>query len=770
MSSQTIRLQAVIIASLISHAQAAPPPGYRLAWSDDFDGTTLDSAKWQYRTDTRYWSTQLPANVSVSNGFLNLHLKKETVGSVNYTAGGVITRELFRYGYYEALMKVPPGGGWHTSFWMMKYNRPATDTVAIELDAIENDSVTPLKYGVNVHRHLPTPHVTFGNKNITTPSLSAGFHLIGCEFTPTTIKYFFEGTLVQTVNATQFPHNDLNIWLTSIAAPLGGTTSVDDSQLPAVAQYDYVRFYEPFPAPTVSITSPSASGVALADSDTALHLTANVAAQSGTPTIEWSRVDGPGVVTFSNPADSQTTASFSTIGTYILQCSATNEGGTNTARIHIGVAAPTTLELRQGSDGYQHTATIIRGDQPAWNAGSRDQLLAGRGSAPYRSVFSFDLSQLAPGTIIHEAALDLTTVGGSGTIGALELRALTATPIEGSGTADGSSGSDLGTGTGATWITRTGGAQATDLWTSAGGDFSPEVLSEVPGFDATAMGQKVTLPSSPGFSAAVIAAHATAQPLNLILTANNEIQTTTGFVRLASDDASTPTDRPALRLIITGNNLPTVDPGPIPTAKAGFTVPLQGTASGAASTLWQQITGPATVVFTEPSQASNHAVFPEPGIYQIKLTATNPIGSVERSLSVEVFPPDPAIFSVWQQITWPGSNDANTIASTADPDQDSLINLLEWALHLDATKPDTFEPTFTMVGDTLQYTYIRRKIAPGQALVSVEWSDTLGEDWSTDGVTSATPISIDATSEQVTVTLPAGENGKRFVRTRISGQ
>ena len=455
------------------------------------------TAKWQYRTDTRYWSTQLPANVSVSNGLLNLHLKKETVGTVNYTAGGVISRNLVRYGYYEALMKVPPGGGWHTSFWMMKYNRPATDTVAIELDAIENDSVTPLKYGVNTHRHLPTPHVTFGNKSVTTPSLSAGFHLVACEFTPTTIKYFFEGTLVQTVDASQFPHNDLNIWLTSIAAPLGGTTSVDDTQLPAVAQYDYVRFYEPFPAPSVSITSPSSSAVTLADPAALLRLDANVTAQSGTPAIAWSLVDGPGSVTFSAPADAQTNASFSATGTYTLQCAATNEGGTNTARVHVGVAAPTTIELRQGIHGYQHTATVIRGDQPAWNAGSRDQVLAGRGSAPYRSVFSFDLSPLMPGAVIHEAALDLKTIGGSGTVGALQLRALSATPVEGTGTADGSSGANLGTGTGATWTTRTGGAQTADLWANAGGDFASAVLSETPGFDATVASQAVTLPATP---------------------------------------------------------------------------------------------------------------------------------------------------------------------------------------------------------------------------------------------------------------------------------
>jgi len=28
---------------------AAPPPGYRLAWSDEFDGTVLDTSKWSHR-------------------------------------------------------------------------------------------------------------------------------------------------------------------------------------------------------------------------------------------------------------------------------------------------------------------------------------------------------------------------------------------------------------------------------------------------------------------------------------------------------------------------------------------------------------------------------------------------------------------------------------------------------------------------------------------------------------------------------------------------
>jgi beta-glucanase (GH16 family) len=600
----------------------APLSGYRLAWRDEFNGTSLDQDKWQYRTDTRFWSTQRPENVSVADGMLHLHLKKETVGSTAYTAGGVISRGLFRYGYYEARLKVPPGSGWHTSFWMMRYQRPAGATVAIELDVIENDSVTTLKYGVNVHRHLPLPHLTYGNTFPSTPSLSDHFHVFSCEFTPERIRYFFEGTLVQTVDATQFDHDDLNIWLTSIAAPLGGTTYVDDSQLPGVALFDWVRFYEPFAAPAVSITDPPQESVTLPDINSRLHLRAEASDASGSTAVTWSCTAGPGTVTFTDPSSGETSATFSVPGEYTLQCVSTNEGGTTADSLRIGVASPVTLTLREGSHGYSHGATLIRSDQKSWNAGARDQLIVGRNSAPIRSVFSFDLSPISPGTLIHQVQLDLTSVGGSGTIGELQLRRLAASPVEGTGTADGSAGSNLGIGTGATWNTRTGGSETNDLWTLPGGDFDNDILTTHPGYDATLMGATRSLPDTAAFLATVRESLDSATPLNLILTSANEA-TATGFSRIASDDDPDESRRPALRLTITGNPLPTANPGLPPAPRAADEVMLDGSAQDAASSIWSSVSGPADVVFTDPTSPSTPAVFPVPGNYQLQLEATN---------------------------------------------------------------------------------------------------------------------------------------------------
>lgn len=221
-------------------------PGYGLIWADEFNDGKLDASKWNFRTDSKMWSTQKPENVSVADGKLRLTLKKEKAKGKEYTGAGVISKQEFKYGFYEARMKVPAGAGWHTSFWMMKHDTSggtAPKVTCQELDVIENDSVHQQSYGVNVHR-WKGKHQAFGGKSVKTPSLSEDFHVFGCEFTPKTVKYFFDGALAQTVDVSKIEHGEQHIWLTSIASSLGGTKAVDDEKLPGIAEYDYVRFFE----------------------------------------------------------------------------------------------------------------------------------------------------------------------------------------------------------------------------------------------------------------------------------------------------------------------------------------------------------------------------------------------------------------------------------------------------------------------------------------------------------------------------------------------
>ena len=220
-------------------AEAPHLASYRLAWADEFDGAAVDEAAWDYRTGPAWWSTQQKQNVSVSGGVMRIALRKEPAQGKAYTAGGLISKREFRYGYYEARFRCPPGAGWHTSFWLMN-----TRAAQQEIDICENDSIDPRRYTVNTHRYQPV-HTSVGFQSVDTPDLSADFHTWGCEFTPRKVTYYFEGRPVASFPVDQMEHNDHRIWLTSLAAELGGTRAVDDAQLPAAAEYDYVRFFEP---------------------------------------------------------------------------------------------------------------------------------------------------------------------------------------------------------------------------------------------------------------------------------------------------------------------------------------------------------------------------------------------------------------------------------------------------------------------------------------------------------------------------------------------
>ena len=179
-------------------------------------------------------------------------MKKETADGKQYTGAGIISRMAFRHGYYEARFKIPASAGWHTAFWLMKHDGSGTTDSQDALqgmDIVRNNSIDPHSYVLSVEKYNPLPTAVYSFETIPSPDLAADFHVFGCEFTPQTAKFFLDGKLVQTVDATQFEHGDQNIWLSSIASHLGGTEAVDESRLPAEVECDYIRFFQKAAAP-----------------------------------------------------------------------------------------------------------------------------------------------------------------------------------------------------------------------------------------------------------------------------------------------------------------------------------------------------------------------------------------------------------------------------------------------------------------------------------------------------------------------------------------
>ena len=230
-------------------SQSAPTPygsdsalaGYQLAWHDEFNGNSVDTAAWTYRTDAKSLSTQTPGNVSESGGALRIALRRQPIGTTTYTGGGVISRQTFQYGYYEARVKTPAGAGWHTSFWTQRYN--GTDTAPTnaqqEIDIVEQNSSTRSQYDRGLFDW--TTGTPLGRATQQTGiDLSGGYHVYGASFTPSRVQFFFDGRSVGSVDVSALPKGPQNIWLTAIA-----TKPVDESKLPETAAVDYARFFAP---------------------------------------------------------------------------------------------------------------------------------------------------------------------------------------------------------------------------------------------------------------------------------------------------------------------------------------------------------------------------------------------------------------------------------------------------------------------------------------------------------------------------------------------
>lgn len=80
------------VKSFPATGRSTAPPNYILQWSDHFSGGVLDATKWNYRTDIKARSAQLPANISLApGGHMNIALRQQRFGPGWSTAAGYHT-------------------------------------------------------------------------------------------------------------------------------------------------------------------------------------------------------------------------------------------------------------------------------------------------------------------------------------------------------------------------------------------------------------------------------------------------------------------------------------------------------------------------------------------------------------------------------------------------------------------------------------------------------------------------------------------------------
>jgi beta-glucanase (GH16 family) len=288
---------AVGLAPLHAPGAADPaPPGWKLTWSDEFDGPEIDRKKWDFdigngffNYDANQWIhgwgnnelqyyTREPENAFIKDGMLHIRAVKESLHGCGYTSARMKTRKrdgsaLFNqtYGRFEFRAKLPTGKGVWPALWMLPQDEKYGGWAASgEIDVMEARGQEPNKVLGTIHFGGKWPTNThLGDEYLFPAGTSiADFHVYAVEWEPGEIRWSVDGKVFETrsfwwsTNRTEGAKGlapkkeaDLNPWPAPFDRPfylvmnvaVGGQFLGNPDKttvFPAEMVVDHVRVYE----------------------------------------------------------------------------------------------------------------------------------------------------------------------------------------------------------------------------------------------------------------------------------------------------------------------------------------------------------------------------------------------------------------------------------------------------------------------------------------------------------------------------------------------
>ena len=250
-----------------------------LIFSDEFDGTSLDTSKWNTcpewnRQGRSTWKDDM---VSVSDGYLHLKFKRDpqlgasistnpAIANNWIRAGAVRTRKkdsssmLFEntYGYYEARIKFPVVSGTWGAFWLMS---PTIEKIGngerdgAEIDIIEtvfnengvyNSALHCDGYGKYIKSFKNEVNVNSKSKPVNI--YDGEFHVFSLNWTPSEYVFYVDGLLFWRVNGgIKFKNIGINKTPNYIKLTVESAVWAEDIPRDFVESemlVDYVRVYK----------------------------------------------------------------------------------------------------------------------------------------------------------------------------------------------------------------------------------------------------------------------------------------------------------------------------------------------------------------------------------------------------------------------------------------------------------------------------------------------------------------------------------------------
>jgi len=255
---------ALAFAALFPVASAAAQE-WQLVWEEEFNGTTIDAARWNVRNAPGNTNNELqyytPEDVWVADGMLHLRSQRRNFGGRQYTSGLVETRSKFAqtYGRVEVRAQLPRGQGIWPAHWML----PDSGVWPPEIDIMELLGHLPNTVYMTNHWGVWPAH-QYRTGEFTGPDFTAGFHTFAVEWTPTRIEWYVDGVIRFANNSGVPTGNPFYIILNTAVGGIWPGNPDGTTQFPQMHLIDSVKVFtraDPG-APSQTITDFTPQGAA----------------------------------------------------------------------------------------------------------------------------------------------------------------------------------------------------------------------------------------------------------------------------------------------------------------------------------------------------------------------------------------------------------------------------------------------------------------------------------------------------------------------------
>jgi beta-glucanase (GH16 family) len=250
-------------------APRGPGGSWHLVFGDEFNGTSIDTTKW----NTCYWwagsdngcanggdgsmNYYLPNEVGEGNGLVDLAAQNKMVtGSngktYNYVDGMIATNRMgsqtadrfsYTYGYMEIQTKLPAGWGYWPGFWLAASDHSWPP----EIDAMEANGGDPHTVTLTIHWPNGTSGGGQDSSNYSDPNVdfTNSYHTFGVDWEPNAVTWYVDGVVRKTfTNSAAIPATPMDLLANLAVNGNSGWAPTSSTAFPGHMLINYIRIWQ----------------------------------------------------------------------------------------------------------------------------------------------------------------------------------------------------------------------------------------------------------------------------------------------------------------------------------------------------------------------------------------------------------------------------------------------------------------------------------------------------------------------------------------------